>query len=350
MNFRFATPWAFLLLLPLLAAAWRMLRRPSRPAAIPFAPVRFLPRRTAGWRGTLARAVPFAFIAGAALLVVSAARPQTYFARESRSVDSIAIAMVVDVSGSMMALDLAKNPGAADAPTRLDVVKEEFGTFIGKRPDDLITLVSFGGYASTRCPLTADHAAVMQYLKAVNVPGTTADDEGRQVSSEETLTAVGDGLTTACARLRESELKSKIVVLLSDGVSNTGLVTPERAAEIAKELGIKVYAIGVGSTTGYAPFRTRDAFGRSAVARGMVEFDEAELKGIASATGGRYYGVRDREGFEKVMEEIDALEKTHVERDVYNNYNERFAGPLLLGAVVLAAAVAASLLCVHRPL
>lgn len=349
MNFRFATPWALLLLLPLLAAAWRMLLRPRHPAALPFAPVRFLPRRTAGWRGALALAVPWIFSAGAALLVVAAARPQTHFARERRSVDAIAIAMVVDVSGSMTALDLAENPSSPSAQTRLDVVKEEFGKFIDQRPDDLITLVSFGGYASTRCPLTADHSAVMQFLKAVEVPGSGGNDDGA-VSAEETLTAVGDGLATACARLRESELKTRIAVLLSDGVSNTGLITPDKAADVAAKLGIKVYAIGVGSNTGYAPFRVRDGFGRSVVQRGMVEFDEAELKNIASVTGGRYYAVRDRDGFDAVMKEIDSLEKTHVEREVFDNFNEHFAFPLLAGCALVAAAVAASLICLRRPL
>ena len=349
MNFRFATPWAFLLLLPLAAAAWRLLRRPSRPVAIPFAPVRFLPPRTAGWRGAAARALPYVFLAGAALLVAAAARPQTFLSRERRTVDAIAIAMVVDVSGSMLALDLAPRPDSPSAPTRLDIVKEEFAHFIKGRPDDLVALVTFGGYASTRCPLTADHQTLMQYLKAVSVPGTGDEDDGAVVDSMETMTAVGDGLTTACARLQESELKSKVVVLLSDGVSNAGVVTPARAAEIARELGIKVYTIGVGSANGRAPFRTT-RMGVPVVAYGVVEFDEAELRAISDATGGRYYGVTDRAGFDKVMEEIDALERTRVERDVYNNYAERFAVPLLAGSALLALSVAAGLLCLHRPL
>lgn len=350
MNFRFECPWAFLLLLPLVAVAWRLLRRAKRPAAVPFAAMRFLPMRTAGWRGLLAQAVPPVFLFGALLLVVAAARPQTFFAKERRSVDAIAIAMVVDVSGSMVALDLAKNPESRDAPTRLDVVKEEFAKFIERRPDDLLTLITFGGYATTRCPLTADHRAVLQYLKAVEIPGMEKDDEGRQISNEETLTAVGDGLTTACARLKESEVDTKIIVLLSDGVSNTGLVKPDRAAKVAEELGIKVYTIGVGSKTGYAPFRMRDVFGRSFVERGAVEFDEGELRKIAQITGGEYYGVQDRDGIERIMEKINELETTRVDRDVYNNYNERFWEVLALGAFLVSVSVAVSLVCLQRPL
>ncbi len=346
MNFRFAAPWALALLLPPAGAAWRMLRRPRKPAALPFAAVRFLPPRTSGWRHAVARAIPFVFTAGAFLLIVAAARPQTFFSRERRSVDAIAIAMTVDVSGSMAALDMASNPQLPGAPTRLDVVKEEFRNFVERRPDDLITLVTFGGYASTRCPLTADRRAVMRFLEAVQIPGY-GDDDG-QNDSEETLTAIGDGLTTACARLQEAEVKSKVVVLLSDGVSNTGVVKPDRAAEIAKELGIKVYTIGIGAKNGLAPFRTGRGLG--SIAMGRVEFDAAELQNIARTTGGRYYGVRDRDGLDKVLEEIDALEKTRVERDVFNNYTERFAAPLVAGTALAALAAAAGLVCLHRPL
>ncbi len=345
----FATPLAFLLFIPIAFAAWRMLRRSKRPRAIPFAPMRFMPRNKSGWRGLLATAIPYFFLAAIVLLVISAARPQTRFSKETRSVDAIAIAMVVDVSGSMQALDLAKNPNAADAPNRLDVVKEEFAAFISERPNDLITLITFGGFASTRCPLTADHGTVMQYLAAVNIPGLAAEDEGRQVSNEETLTAVGDGLTTACARLKDSELKSKIVVLLSDGVSNTGIVTPAEAAKIAKELGIKVYTIGVGSNSGRAPFRARDFFGRTTIAYGQVEFDEAELRNIAETTGGQYYNVRSRDKFTDVMEEIDRLETTAVESEVYYNYDEHFHIPLICGAVLAIAASFLSILLIHKP-
>lgn len=346
MSFRLASPSALLLILPLAFAAWRMLRRPSRPSGVPFAPLRAVPVPKFGWRMLLARSAPFAILASFAFFTVAAARPQTFVARERRSADSIAIAMVVDVSGSMMALDMASDPYASDAPTRLDVVKEEFARFIGRRPDDLITLVTFGGFASTRSPLTADHRALLQYLKAVHVPGSVAGDD-TPATNEETLTAIGDGLVTACARLQESDIATKIVVLLSDGVSNAGITEPAKAAAIAKELGIKVYAIGVGSRNGRAPFRTM-RFGRPDVATAYVEFDEGELRGIADATGGRYYGVRDRGDFDDVLREIDSLEKTRTEGDVFVNYSEKFAIPLALGALLLAAGVAANIATVGR--
>ena len=155
----FAWPYGFLLVLPLAVAAWRMLRR-GRRCGVKFAPVRRLPLRTAGWRAKLANLTPWLFLAGAALLVVACARPRKALNRESRSVDAIAIAMTVDVSGSMEALDL--NPSSVrdvnSARTRLDVVKELFGKFVQARPDDLIGLITFGGYASSLSPLTADRS------------------------------------------------------------------------------------------------------------------------------------------------------------------------------------------------
>ena len=195
--FRFATPWAFVLLIPWTVAVWRVWRR-RRHVGVLFAPVRRLPARTGGWRVTVASLMPAAFLLALLLLIIAAARPQTFFARERRQVDSLAIMMVVDVSGSMEALDLSPvDPARADAQTRLDVVKELFAEFIGKRPDDLIGLVAFGGYASTRSPLTADHRALLQILKATTIPRQELDGQGQPVDQEELLTAVGDGLATA---------------------------------------------------------------------------------------------------------------------------------------------------------
>ncbi len=351
MTLRLATPWALLLLLPLALAAWRMLRRGRVATAIPFVPMSRLPIRTAGWRGTLVRVVPWLFIVGAALLIVAAARPRGTFARERKNTEAIAIAMVVDVSGSMEALDLTRgNPADSDAQTRLDVVKECFGNFIAHRPDDLIALVAFGGYATTRSPLTADHEALLQILRATTIPGREFDGQGRPVSQEELLTAVGDGLTTACARLKDAEPKTRIIVLLSDGASNTGVFTPDFAADIAKGLGIKVYAIGVGSDGASAPFRVRDAFGRTRIAYGQTEFNDTELRSIASKTGGKYFNVRDNDGFQAAMEDIDKLEKTEVIRTVYTHYRERYQPFLALGALAVALAVFAHVLVIHRPL
>ena len=347
---RFANPIALLLFLPWLLAAWRLYRRGER-AGVLFAPMRRLPLKTAGWRVLVSRLLPALFLAGLALLVVAAARPQTFLARERRTVDALAIAMAVDVSGSMEALDLSTRSalGTVAEKTRLDVVKETFAAFIRQRPDDLIALVAFGGYASTRSPLTADHRALLQVLKATSIPQSEFDAEGRPVSQEELLTAIGDGLATACARLVDAEPKTRIVVLLSDGESNTGLITPEQAAEAAAKLGIRVYTIGVG-TTGRAPFRGRDRFGRVAVGYGEVTLNENQLRQIAAKTQGRYFNVRDAAGFKSALDAIDKLETTRVERNVYNHYNERFAACLGWGALLTCLSLMINLFVTQRPI
>ena len=332
----FAWPWCFLLAVPLGVAAWRMLRR-GRKAGIRFSTVRRLPAKTAGWRARLAELAPWVFLLGAALLVVAAARPREPLSNERRSVDAIAIAMTVDVCGSMEALDLT--PRGSKYRTRLDVVKELFAKFVDARPDDLIGFITFGGYASARTPLTADHEAVRHVLKGVEVPSISYDAQGNPIDPDETLTAVGDGLATALARLRNASVKTKIVILLSDGVSNTGAVEPDDAAAAAAKLGIRVYTIGVGTNSRRTPFFQRDAFGRQVIAYADISFDESQLKSIAKKTGGRYFAVRDPEGLKAALEEIDSLEKTPLDQTVYQRWREFFAPFLLVGALLLVLAV-----------
>ena len=342
----FAWPLCFLLSVPLALAAWRMLRR-GRRAGIKFAPVRRLPARTAGWRARVANLAPWFFLAGAALLIIAAARPRTSLARSSRSVDAIAIAMAVDVSGSMEALDFTPR-GASTEKTRLDVVKDMFAKFVEARPDDLIGLVTFGGFASTRAPLTADHEVLLHVLKGVQVPSVAYDANGRPVDQEEQMTAIGDGLATAIARVKDADMKSKIVILLSDGVSNTGAVEPDAAAAAAAKLGIRVYTIGVGTRSNRTPFRVRDMFGRSAIQYADMSFDESQLKSIASKTGARYFGVRDEGGLKAALEEIDSLEKTTLDRTAYQRWNEYFPWFLVPGAALLLLAVSLQMFASRR--
>jgi Ca-activated chloride channel family protein len=333
--FSFATPLAFLLLLPWAAAAWRLYRT-GRRAGVLFAPASRLPARTAGWRVGVARVLPALFLLASLLLIIAAARPRSTLARERRSVNAIAIGMVVDVSGSMEALDLT--PAGKPYQTRLDVVKDMFSKFVEARPDDLIGLVTFGGYASTRAPLTADHRALIHVLKGVEIPRAQADAQGRPVDQEETLTAVGDGLATGVARLTDAEPKTRIAILLSDGESNTGIISPDQAAEAAAKVGIRVYVIGVGSNS-RAPVRARDMFGRETIAYADVSFDETQLKAIASKTSGRYFSVRDNDGLKSALEEINTLETTKIDRQVYERYDEYFVGFLLWGAALAALAI-----------
>jgi len=331
----FATPLAFLLLIPWALSAWRLYRTGTR-AGVLFAPTRRLPTKTAGWRVACARVVPLLFLIGSLLLIIAAARPRNTLAREHRSVNAIAIEMVVDVSGSMEALDLT--PSGQDYKTRLDVVKETFASFVGARPDDLIGLVTFGGYASTRAPLTADHRALLHVLKGIEIPRVQVDGQGRPVDQEETLTAIGDGLATGVARLTDAEPKTHIAILLSDGESNTGIISPDQAADAAAKSGVRVYTIGVGSNN-RAPFKTRDMFGRETIAYAEVTFDETQLKHIATKTNGRYFSVRDNDGLKAALDEINTLETTKIERQVYERFNEHFVDFLLWGAALVALAL-----------
>lgn len=344
----FANPWAFLLLLPLGLAAWRLLRR-GRRRGIRFSAVSRLPAKAAGWRAKVAALTPFLLLAGLALLVLAAARPRTSLAREKKSVDAIAILMTVDVSGSMDALDLTpKGARFSRQTTRLAVVKKLFAEFVAKRPDDLIGLVTFGGYAATRAPLTADHAALLNVLKGVEIPSIALDAQGRAISEDEQMTAIGDGLATALARLKDAKPKTKIAILLSDGVSNTGAVEPDEAAAAAAKMGVKVYAIGVGTRARRTPIFGRDFFGRTTIQYADMTFDEKQLRSIAKTTGGTYFPVNDRDSLEEALKEIDQLETTEIDADIYNRWNEHFAFFLLLGAVCVLIAVTLSMSAARR--
>ncbi|MCL2104580.1 MAG: VWA domain-containing protein [Kiritimatiellaeota bacterium] len=323
--FNFATPLAFFLLIPWAVAAWRLYRR-GKAAGVLFAPASRLPWRTAGWRVAVARMLPALFLFGALLLIFAAARPRTTLARERRSVNAIAIGMVIDVSGSMSALDFA--PSGKFEPTRLDVIKETFAQFVAARPDDLIGLVTFATYASTRAPLTVDHRMLRHVLGGVEIPKEPGEDR----------TAIGDGLSTALARLADAEPKTRIVVLLTDGENNDGIISPDQAAAAAAKLGVRVYVIGVG-THGRVPAKGRDMFGREGIGYMDVAFNEPQLKAIAEKTNGRYFNVRDEKALKSALEEISTLETTKIERQVYERYNEHFVNYLLLGAALVALAL-----------
>ena len=344
----FADPWMLLLSLPLLFAAWRLLRR-ARRSGIRYSATSRLPARTAGWRAKVAALTPYVMVAGLALMVVAAARPRSPLARERKSIDAIAISMTVDVSGSMEALDLTpEGEKFSRETTRLAVVKKLFAEFVAKRPDDLIGLVTFGGYASTRSPLTADHEALLNILKGVEIPSIAIDAQGRQIGEGEQMTAIGDGLSMALLGLKDAKPKSKIVILLSDGVSNAGAVEPNEAAKAAAAMGVKVYAIGVGTTAGRTPIFARDFFGRQVIQYADMTFDEGQLKSIASTTGGTYFPVNDRNSLERALEEIDKLETTRLDADAYDRWSEHFAVFLLAGALLVLAAVSLSMSATRR--
>ncbi len=316
----FACPWAFALALAIPPAGWMALRR-ARRGGVKFSAFAELPAAGGGWRQAAAAAAPVFMVAALALLCVAAARPRTEGAREWKRENAVSIEMAVDVSGSMLAEDMS--PGK----TRLDVVKSVFKDFVSRRPADLIGLVTFAGYTKTAVPLTSDHQTLCEMLDRVRIPDPRRyRDQAELFRRDQLLTAIGDGLVRALDRLRGASTKSSVAILLSDGANNAGIATPEEAAAAAKEAGVKVYTIGVG--------RRGRGFGDG-------EFDEDQLRGIAEATGGRYFAADDARGLEEAVAEIDKLEKTDVEKTVEIRWEEHF--PEFLAAGMAAAAIGALL-------
>ena len=253
--------------------------------------------------------------AAVAMIVVALARPQTTEQLSKTTVEGVDIVLALDVSGTMLAADFE--------PDRLSAAKDVAEKFIADRPNDRVGLVVFAGESYTQSPLTTDKAALQSLLAQVKF-GVVEDG-----------TAIGMGLATAINRLRESDAKSKVVILLTDGVNNAGQIAPLTAAEIAAEYGIRVYTIGVGKR-GYAPYPYYDAWGNIRYQQQKVEIDEQTLTDIAAKTGGEYFRATSKTTLREVYDRINQLEKTRIETDNYTRHNELF-GVWLLWALVLLA-------------
>jgi Ca-activated chloride channel family protein len=263
-------------------------------------------------------------------LVVGLARPRTPQRETKVSREGIAIMMVVDLSSSMDARDLVQDDRAVN---RLDVVKDVFLKFVNGgdrmtgRPDDLIGLVTFAGYADSVCPLTLDHGNLSNIVKDLSIV---------QIESEDG-TAIGDGLGLAVERLRRSKAKSKIAILLTDGVTTAGVIEPLKAAELALDQEIKVYCIGAG-TNGLAPVPGYDMFGRRRLVAQRVEIDEETLKQVADKTGGKYYRAENKDALAEIYNTIDQLERVQVSEVRFLQYAEHFPYFVLTGMGLIAAA------------
>ena len=341
-GFRFQDPLWLLLLIPLLALAILAIRRQRRVAVLysEVSVLKSLPK-TLALRAK--RAVPWLRMLGLALVVAALARPQRGREEFRIQAEGIAIQMCIDRSGSMQAMDFQLDGRRVD---RLAAVKQVFRDFVAGsgrlpgRPDDLIGLVAFGGYADGKCPLTLDHGALLEVLSEIEIPQPVRDSRGRVINSrllqEDLATALGDAVALAVERLRDVEAKSKVIILLSDGKQTAGVIDPAEAADAAKAFGIKIYSIGVG-TTGWAPFPVVDAFGKRQFRPQPVELDEKALKMLAETTGGRYFNAQDTETLERVYAEIDRLEKTMSEGRLYTQYRELYQYAMFpgLGLVLL---------------
>ncbi len=239
---------------------------------------------------------------GIAALIIALARPQSSLSWQNTTTEGIDIVIASDISGSMLAEDFQ--------PNRLEAGKNIAIDFIKNRPDDRIGLVIFSGESFTQCPLTIDHDVLINLFKDVK-NGMINDG-----------TAIGMGLATAVNRLKDSEAKSKVVILLTDGSNNAGSISPTTAAEIAKQFNVRVYTVGIG-TKGFAPYPVQTPFGIQ-YQRIPVDVDEGTLTKIADVTGGRYFRATDNETLKHIYEQIDKLEKAKIDVTQYHKKTEMF--------------------------
>ncbi|MDR1980728.1 MAG: VWA domain-containing protein [Tannerellaceae bacterium] len=248
-----------------------------------------------------------------ALTIIVLARPQSTNSWQNSSTEGIDIMMAIDVSTSMLTLDLK--------PNRLEAAKDVAASFINGRPNDNIGLVVFSGESFTQCPLTTDHTVLLNLFKDIQC-GMIQDG-----------TAIGLGLANAVSRIKDSQAKSKVIILLTDGVNNMGEIAPVTAADIAKTFGIRVYTIGVG-TMGEAMYPYQTAFGIS-YQKIQVEIDEPALKQISSATGGQYFRATDNASLKEIYAEIDHMEKTKISVQEYSKKQEEYTNWALLVLALL---------------
>ena len=313
----FANPWAFTALVFLPLMIWRYIRRArSGEGSLLFASTLALEGVRPPWTVAVRHLLFAVKMLALALAIFALARPQMGTEEEEILTEGIDIVVALDASGSMAAEDF-------EPRNRLYVAKLVVQRFIEGLKHDRVGLVVFAGKAFTRCPLTLDYGVLYGVLDEV------------EIGSIEDGTAIGNALTTCLNRLRESKAKSKVIILVTDGVNNRGEVQPLDAAKIAQTLGVKVYTVGIGSH-GTARFPVNDPTYGKVYVNMQVEIDEASLTRIAEITGGIYYRATDRPSLEKVFDEIAKLEKTKMEVKTYTHYNERFlsflfpAGALLL--------------------
>ncbi len=305
-----------LALLPLIAL-WR--GRAGRRASLRFSSADLARDVARESRSSAGRWLTSLRLATLVLLIVALARPQ--FGRGATEVQAsgIDIALVLDVSGSMEALDFKMDGRSV---SRVDVVKSVVARFIEARPNDRIALIAFAGRPYLVSPLTLDHAWLLQNLERVHV-GMVEDS-----------TAIGSAIAASVNRLRDQPSKSKIVILLTDGMNNAGKIAPETAADAARAMGIKVYTIAAGSK-GEVPIPVRDQFGNRHMAMARVDVDEETLRKVAETTGAHFYRATDTDSLRQIYAQIDRLEKSTVIMKKFETYTELFAWVLIPGLLLL---------------
>ncbi|WP_127018878.1 vWA domain-containing protein [Flagellimonas beolgyonensis] len=314
-NIEFANPEFFWLLLSLpVALLWYFFKRKNEMASLRISSIKGF--SISHWTAKIKPALFILRLLALAAIITALARPQTEdISTRTKTTKGIDIVMAIDVSSSMLARDLK--------PNRLSALKEVAANFIKERPNDRIGIVGYAGESYTKTPITSDKTIVLSALNEITY-GELEDG-----------TAIGMGLATSVNRLKESKAVSKVIILLTDGVNNSGFIEPRTAADLAVEFGIKTYTIGLG-TNGNA--LSPIAYNRDGSFRyGMrqVEIDEDLLKEIAEVTGGKYFRATDNESLEEIYDEINKLEKTEIEEFKYYKYEEKFRPLIFLAGIFL---------------
>ncbi len=313
-NYTFADPaYLYLLILIPLMVTYYILRQQKATASLRLSSLKFLEDSKPGARYYINHLLFVIRIGAIALLIIVLARPQSVDSWQDSSTQGIDIIMAMDISGSMLARDFK--------PDRLEASKNVATEFISGRPTDRIGLVIFSGESFTQCPLTTDHAVLINLMREM------------QSGMIEDGTAIGLGLATAVNRIKDSEAVSKVIILLTDGVNNRGAIAPLTAAEIAQTMGVRVYTVGVG-TKGMAPYPVQTATG-TRYQNMPVEIDEETLREIADMTGGEYFRATDNESLENIYNEIDKLEKSKIDVQEYSQKNEEY----LLWAIIAVSLI-----------
>lgn len=313
-HITFAHPWFFGLFLVIPFMVWWHMRRRNDSPALRLTTTSGIDPRKAGGRARLRPLLLVLRVLCLAALTVALARPQSSNTTENVDSEGIDIVLSMDVSGSMLAEDFK--------PNRIEAAKAQALKFIDQRPTDRIGLVVFAGESFTMCPITIDHNVVKNQVSQIK-NGMITDG-----------TSIGMGLATAVDRLRFAKGKSRVVILMTDGVNNTGMIDPSTALEIAKAFKVRIYTIGVG-TMGQALMPQQTPFG---IQKAMVpvEIDERLLKQMATSTGGKYFRATGNRSLAAIYDDIDKMEKTHVDITSFKHYAELFFPFALLAVVCLA--------------
>jgi Ca-activated chloride channel family protein len=315
---RFLQPeWLWLLALLPLVLLWR--GRKGSVAAVEYSNIGVAQTVARGTRSRAGRWLWLLPVLAGAFLVVGMARPQLAHGSTQVTASGIDIVLGLDVSGSMQALDFKMGGRRVN---RIDVVKSVVAKFIDERPDDRIGIVSFAGAPYLISPLTLDHDWLQQNLDRVSIGGT---DDG---------TAIGSAIAASVNRLRASPAKSKIVILLTDGMNNAGKLSPIAAAEAAKALGVKIYTIAVG-VRGEAPMPVKDEFGETHLVMAKVDVDEKALQAVSALTGGEFYRATDTDSLKRIYDKINRLEKTTQVAQHFENYQELYSWALFPAIALL---------------